>query len=230
MTLNKEWVLELDQVHKVYPGPPEQRALNGVSLKLEYGAFAALTGPSGSGKTSLLNIASGLDKPTDGTIRIAGRELSKMSRAELGRFRSEKLGFVFQAYNLLPVLTALENAEFTSLMRGDPPGEVRARALECLSQVGLSKQVDRYPHQMSGGQQQRVAVARALVTKPEIILADEPTANLDSQSAFQLIDLFDQLNREKGVTFLFSTHDQRLVSRVKTVISLMDGRWSPPFG
>lgn len=199
-------------------------AVDNVSFSLNKGAFAALIGPSGSGKTTLLNLASGLDQPTQGEIVIAGHSLSAMSAAAMSDFRRKNIGFVFQAYNLFPVLNAVENVEFTSLIRGDNPRAARARAEEALRVVGLEDKFLATPMQLSGGQQQRVAVARALATEPAIIFADEPTANLDSKNAVQLIELFERINRELGATFFFSTHDQRLVNRVRTRIEIRDGR------
>jgi putative ABC transport system ATP-binding protein len=216
--------LLLRDIERVFPGSPPVYAVSGVSLELKTGAFAALVGPSGSGKTTLLNLAAGLDTPTEGEVMIAGQKISGMTKHELSRFRREKVGFVFQSYNLFPALTALENVEFTSVVRGDSEKECRSRALEALDQVGLSAKAKFYPDQLSGGQQQRVAVARALASKPAIVFADEPTANLDSKNAIDLIDLFQKLNQDLGVTFLFSTHDHRLVERVKLSFPMKDGK------
>ena len=218
-------VLEFRDIEKTYPGEPPVQAVDKVSLKLERGAFAALIGPSGSGKTSLLNLASGLDRPTRGDILISGQSIVKLSQKELCLFRRKHLGFVFQSYNLFPVLSAVENVEYTSVMRGDNRKEARKRATESLETVGLGDKLGRLPSQLSGGQQQRVAVARALATQPDIVFADEPTANLDSKTAYQLIELFERLNKELKVTFLFSTHDSKLVDRVSRKLEMKDGQF-----
>ncbi len=212
-----------EKVSRVYSGTPPVTALKDATFELPEGAFAVLVGPSGSGKTTLLNIASGLDQATSGRAIVAGHEISKMSQSELCRFRREQLGFVFQAYNLFPALTAVENVEYTCLIRGDSRKVARQNALRALRDVGLRTKVHAFPNQLSGGQQQRVAVARALATHAKIVFADEPTANLDSKSAFQLIDLFELLNRKLGVSFLFSTHDSRLVNRAHQRFELYDG-------
>jgi putative ABC transport system ATP-binding protein len=216
--------LELKNVHKIFSGQPPVTAVSGVSIKLNAGAFAALVGPSGSGKTTLLNLAAGLDTPTEGEVAIAGQKLAGLTRHDLARFRREKVGFIFQSYNLFPALTALENVEFTSVVRKDPKKVRYERALQALAQVGLSEKTYAFPDQLSGGQQQRVAVARALASEPAIVFADEPTANLDSKNAMDLIELFQKLNTTLGVTFLFSTHDQRLVERVKLSFPMRDGK------
>lgn len=217
-------VLQFKNVSREYPGEIAVVAVKDVSFTLERGSFSALVGPSGSGKTTLLNLASGLDRPTHGEIKIGGHSISALNQSELSEFRRKHVGFVFQAYNLFPVLTALENVEFTSLIRGDDAKQARTRAQQALQQVGLASKLNSLPGQLSGGQQQRVAVARALATQPEIIFADEPTANLDSQTAMELIELFERMNQELGVTFLFSTHDHQLVQRVKTRIEMKDGQ------
>lgn len=217
-------VLEFRNTEKVYSGPNEIRAVDNISFSLFYGTFTGLIGPSGSGKTTILNLASGLDQPTAGSVILGGEEISKLSMNELCAFRRRNIGFVFQSYNLFPVLTAVENAEFTSLIRGDDPTLARKRALEALSAVGLSDRAHTLPGRLSGGQQQRVAVARALATQPKIVFADEPTANLDSQTAIQLIELFEKINCELGVSFVFSTHDHRLMERVKTKLVIQDGK------
>jgi putative ABC transport system ATP-binding protein len=216
-------VLEIEAVTKTFAGPVPVHAVRGVSLALEASSFAALIGPSGSGKTTLLNLASSLDSPTTGEIRIEGECISKLTPARLTQFRRWNLGFIFQSYNLFPTLTAAENVEYTSIIRGDDRRVARARAKRSLEAVGLADKLHSFPNQLSGGQQQRVAVARALATEPKIIFADEPTANLDSQTAMELIDLFETLNRTRGVTFLFSTHDLRLVERVRNRFHLRDG-------
>ena len=217
-------ILRLENLHREYPGSPPVQAVNGVSLEIHRGEFAAFIGPSGSGKTSLLNLCSGLDRPTSGSVIIDGRSINKMSNSELSHFRAQNIGFVFQAYNLLPVLTAVENVEYTLVIRGENHHLARTKALEALASVGLDGKADRFPNQLSGGQQQRVAVARALACNPKIIFADEPTANLDSTTALQLITLFQELNVKKNVTFLFSTHDSKLYKNVNTKIEMQDGK------
>ncbi len=221
-------ILIFENVSRVYPGTPPVAAVHDVSFQLQRGAFAVLMGPSGSGKTTLLNLASGLDQVTSGKIRVDNYDISELNEKELCRFRREKLGFVFQAYNLFPALTAVENVEYTNLIRGETKKLARERALQALSDVGLSDKVNSFPGQLSGGQQQRVAVARALATHAKIIFADEPTANLDSKTAFQLIDLFENLNRSHHVSFLFSTHDARLVDRAHQKIEISDGQLVKP--
>jgi putative ABC transport system ATP-binding protein len=222
-----EPVLQFKEVVKVYPGENPVYAVNQVSFSLPEGSFAALIGPSGSGKTSLLNMASGLDHPTQGEVWVNGQNITQLSSTELCRFRREHLGFVFQSYNLFPVLTAAENVEYTCILRGESRKIAREKGLVALKQVGLEDKAQRLPSQLSGGQQQRVAVARALASDPAIILADEPTANLDSRTALDLIDLFERLNSDLKKTFLFSTHDHRLVERIKTRLEMKDGKLSP---
>lgn len=214
----------LESVSKVYPGTPPVEAVKNVSLRLEPGCFAVLVGPSGSGKTTLLNMMSGLDRPSHGQIRIAGQEINQMSSGELTDLRRDQIGFVFQSYNLFPVLTAVENVEYTALLRGEHRTSARQSALHALSLVGLQDRAQAFPRQLSGGQQQRVAVARALASRAQIVLADEPTANLDSKTAFQLIDLFERLNEIENMSFLFSTHDSRLVDRARQKFVMEDGR------
>jgi putative ABC transport system ATP-binding protein len=218
--------LSLKNISKVFLLDPPVAAVTQVSLELPRGGFAALVGPSGSGKTTLLNLAAGLDTPSSGEVWISGQNLAVLNKTQLSEFRRRHLGFVFQAYNLFSTLTAIENVEFTATLRGDPPKQRRERALDCLARVGLSEKANFFPDQLSGGQQQRVAVARSLATDPDLIFADEPTANLDSKSAFGLIDLFQDLNTKLGVTFLFSTHDSRLVDRVSTAYHMSDGKLS----
>jgi putative ABC transport system ATP-binding protein len=226
-SLNPQTALEFRGVVKIYEATPPLRVLDGVSFNLARGAFAALIGPSGSGKSTLLNLASGLDRASEGKIYIGGHDVTHMSQKQLSDFRAHHVGFVFQSYNLFPVLTALENVEYTSIIRGDNPQQARTRAQECLKLVGLSDKFQSFPTKLSGGQQQRVAVARALATEPDIIFADEPTANLDSKTAAQLIDLFVQLNERLKVTFLFSTHDMNLVEKVKHRFAMKDGQLLP---
>ncbi|MBN2493703.1 MAG: ABC transporter ATP-binding protein [Deltaproteobacteria bacterium] len=200
------------------------RALRGIDLTLDRGDFAAVAGPSGSGKSTLLNVMSGLDRPSSGEVSLDGRDLTRLSRSELSRLRLTRIGFVFQAYNLLPVLTAYENAEYVLMMQGVPASARRERVMGLLELVGLGGMEDRFPRELSGGQQQRVAIARAIASEPALILADEPTANVDSKTAAALLDLMQQLNEEKGVTFLFSTHDRKVMARAGRLIRLVDGR------
>lgn len=199
-------------------------ALRGVDLDIEAGEFTALMGPSGSGKTTLLNMVGGLDRPTSGDVSVDGVALSTLSSSELSDLRLRKLGFIFQAYNLVPVLTAFENAEFVLLLQGVPAAERSERVTKTLEAVGLSGMESRRPNELSGGQQQRVAVARAIAGKPTLVLADEPTANLDSTTSDQLIALMKELNQEQGITFLFSTHDPKVMAAATRVVSMVDGQ------
>ena len=199
-------------------------ALNGVNLTIEEGEFTAIVGPSGSGKTTLLNILGGLDSPTGGSLEIAGSDISKLSGNQLIDFRLKKIGFVFQAYNLIPVLSARENVEFIMLLQGWNKKEREQRAVQLLEEVGLRERIQNKPSELSGGQQQRVAVARALASRPRFVLADEPTANLDSSSTNNLLDIMSMLNKEEKMTFIFSTHDQRVIDRARRVITLEDGQ------
>lgn len=199
------------------------KALNGVNLDIEAGEFTAIVGPSGSGKSTLLNLIGGLDSPTSGKVIIGGTSLDTLSGSRLIEFRLYNIGFVFQAYNLVPVLTALENIEFIMLLQKQNKVERRRRAMELLSAVGLAERANHRPVQLSGGEQQRVAVARALASRPKFVLADEPTANLDSHSAENLLDMMAELNRKMGTTFVFSTHDERVIRRARRVITLRDG-------
>jgi putative ABC transport system ATP-binding protein len=218
-------VIDAHNISKVYnPKTIPVYAVNNVHLHLERGEFTALVGPSGSGKTTLLNLIGGLDRPDHGNIIINGTDITELSSSQLVKFRLKNIGFVFQSYNLIPVLTARENAEFIMLLQGMPRSERDARIEQLFKQVGLEGLFDRRPSGLSGGQQQRVAVARALATKPQFILADEPTANLDSRSASNLLDVMYKLNQEEKMTFIFSTHDQRVIERAKRVITLVDGR------
>jgi putative ABC transport system ATP-binding protein len=213
-----------EDLFKTYPQEPEPvHAVRGVSLVIESGDFVAMAGPSGSGKTTLLNLLGGLTRPTSGRIWIGGQEISELPDRDLARLRLERIGFVFQAYNLLPVLTALENAEFTLLLRGLPADERRRRVEELFSLIGLEGLEDRRPGKLSGGQQQRVAVTRAVVGEPALVLADEPTANLDSVTSDALLEVMERLNRERGVTFVFATHDPRVMTRSRRLIRLVDG-------
>jgi len=220
-----EWVVKLQDVHKTYRVEQiEVPALRGVSLRVAPGEFLAIAGPSGSGKTTLLNLIGGLDRADVGEIWVTGQNLNILSPGELARFRLQYVGFVFQAYNLLPVLTALENAEFTLLLQGIPAKRRRERVQGLFAEIGLAGLEDRRPAELSGGQQQRVAVARALATAPAFILADEPTANLDSATATALIDVMEQLNRVHGTTFIFSTHDPQVMARAHRLVWLRDGQ------
>lgn len=221
----KKTVIDIHNVSKVYnPDTIPVPAVNNVHLHLERGEFTALVGPSGSGKTTLLNIIGGLDAPTEGRVVINDTDITALSPNQLIQFRLHNIGFVFQSYNLIPVLTARENVEFIMLLQGASKDERAHRVKELMQAVGLSDKMDVRPAQLSGGQQQRVAVARALASKPQFILADEPTANLDSKSATNLLDMMAQLNRDEGMTFIFSTHDTRVIERARRVITLVDGR------
>lgn len=199
-------------------------ALNGVHLHIERGEFTAIKGPSGSGKTTLLNMLGGLDTPSQGYVMINGTNITNLKGNKLIDFRLHNIGFVFQSYNLIPVLTAKENIEFIMLMQKRPEAERAQRVQELLQQIGLPDKADIRPSKLSGGQQQRVAVARALAAKPQFILADEPTANLDSVSAGNLLDMMAKLNKDENMTFVFSTHDQRVIDRARRVITLEDGK------
>jgi putative ABC transport system ATP-binding protein len=199
-------------------------ALKDIDLTVEKGDFLAIVGPSGSGKTTLLNILGGLDKATSGRVWVEQRDLAHLKSRQLTTFRLHHIGFVFQAFNLIPVLTARENVEFIMLLQKRPRAERTKHAEDLLRAVGLEDQMDRRPHELSGGQQQRVAVARALASMPAFVLADEPTANLDSASAENLLDIMETLNRERGMTFVFSTHDPRVMKRARRVITLQDGQ------
>lgn len=217
-------VIEVDGVTRVFEqGEIEVRALRGIDLEVEVGEFSALAGPSGSGKTTLLNVIGGLDQPTSGTIDVQGERISAMNRREAANYRLEHLGFIFQAYNLIPVLSAYENAEFVLLMQGVDRAERREQVEPLLEEVGLGGMFDRKPHEMSGGQQQRVAIVRALASDPAIVLADEPTANLDAETSGELLDLMLELNRDRETTFLFSTHDELVMERARRVIRLRSG-------
>jgi putative ABC transport system ATP-binding protein len=220
-----ETVIDAHELNKTYDAETiPVHALDGVHLHIEKGEFIALKGPSGSGKTTLLNMIGGLDRPDSGHVLINGVNITDMRERELIDFRLHHIGFVFQAYNLIPVLTARENVEFIMLLQKRPTSERRRRVDELLAEVGLSDKADKRPSELSGGQQQRVAVARALAPKPGFILADEPTANLDSASAANLLDIMARLNKEEQVTFIFSTHDQRVIDRARRVITLEDGK------
>jgi putative ABC transport system ATP-binding protein len=217
-------IVELEGVRRVYrQGSVEVPALRGVSLTVRRGEFTTLCGPSGSGKTTMLNLIGALDRPSDGTVRLEGRDLGALDRRELSRLRRDRIGFVFQAYNLVPVLTAYENAELVLWVQGRPTEERRRRVMDLLRQVGLEGLEHRRPTELSGGQQQRVAIARAIAAGPAIVLADEPTANVDSETGCRLLDIMEKLNRQHGVTFLFSTHDPQVMERARRVVRLVDG-------
>jgi len=212
-------------VWKTYgKGPIAVSALRGFSLKVAPGEFLAIAGSSGSGKTTLLNIIGGLDRADTGEVLVEGKNLQLLSSGALARLRLQRLGFVFQAYNLLPVLTALENAEFILLLQGVPAAQRRAKVLKLFSEIGLAGVENRRPSELSGGQQQRVAVARAIVTEPALILADEPTANLDSVTATALLEVMEHLNRVHGTTFVYATHDPQVMERARRLIRLRDGQ------
>jgi putative ABC transport system ATP-binding protein len=218
-------IVELENVTKVYhQGAVDVFALRGLSMRIEKGEFSALSGPSGSGKTTALNMIGALDLPTEGRVRLEGKDLASLSRRDLSRIRRDRIGFVFQAYNLIPVLTAFENAETVLRLQGVDPDERRERVTALMADVGLEGMEDRLPSALSGGQQQRVAIARAIASNPAIVLADEPTANVDSETAEHLLDIMQQLNRTRGVTFLFSTHDPRVMNRADRIIRIVDGR------
>jgi putative ABC transport system ATP-binding protein len=218
-------IVECEDVRKVYrQGQVDVQALCAVNLSVKQGEFMALAGPSGSGKTTLLNLIGGLDATTSGTIRVDGQTLGGMSQTELAEMRLHKVGFIFQSYNLIPVLSAQENVEFVMLLRGVPVRERAELARSMLKEVGLEGMFDRRPSQLSGGQQQRVAVARAIVSNPSIVLADEPTANLDSATGSALLDIMKELNEKRGLTFIFSTHDRMVMDYARRLVTLRDGR------
>jgi putative ABC transport system ATP-binding protein len=218
-------IVECTDVKKTYQqGQVEVRALNGVTLSIGKGSFVALAGPSGSGKTTLLNLIGGLDEPNSGRIVVDGNDYEKMSQSELATLRLHNIGFVFQAYNLIPVLSALENVEYVMLLQAVPANERRKRAAAILDEVGLESMHDRRPAELSGGQQQRVAVARAIVSDPAIVLADEPTANLDSKTGEGLLKMMREMNEKKNVTFIFSTHDKMVMDYARRLIIIKDGR------
>jgi putative ABC transport system ATP-binding protein len=202
------------------------QALRGVDLAIEPGDFMAMAGPSGSGKSTLLNLIGGLDRPSSGTIKVEGKSIQDLSMTELSRLRRDRIGFIFQSYNLIPVLTALENAEYVLMLQGAQIKERQEKVRSILKEVGLEGLEKRFPRELSGGQQQRVAIARAIASDPALVLADEPTANVDSKTASSLLDLMNRLNEEKGATFLFSTHDRAVMKRAKKLLFLKDGRIS----
>lgn len=218
-------IIEAKNITKIYnPDKIPVKAINNLSVEIEQGEFTAIVGPSGCGKTTLLNIIGGLDKPTEGEVKIDQVEIANLKEAELTDFRLKNIGFVFQAYNLIPVLTAKENVEFVMLLQEEQKLKRDERAEDLLAKMGILEHMNRRPSELSGGQQQRVAVARALASKPKFILADEPTANLDSTSTTSLLEIMSKMNEEEGATFVFSTHDQRVIDKAKRVITLVDGQ------
>ncbi|MDN5203921.1 ABC transporter ATP-binding protein [Fulvivirgaceae bacterium BMA10] len=217
-------VIHTEDLTKIYDGGAfPVRAVNDVHLHIEKGEFTTLVGPSGSGKTTLLNLIGGLDQPTQGKVWVKDVDISTLSKSQLIDFRLHNIGFVFQAYNLIPVLTARENIEFVMLLQKRSKAERKKRVFQLLREIGMEDKINHRPAQLSGGQQQRVAVARALASKPQFVLADEPTANLDSKTAKNLLDTMVKLNEEEHITFIFSTHDQRVMDRARRVITLVDG-------
>lgn len=220
-------ILKTEKIEKIYQdnGIPVH-ALKGVDLVINKGDYLVIAGPSGSGKTTLLNLLGALDKPTSGRIFFEGEDISGKTRKELSNLRLHKLGFIFQAYNLIPVLTALENIEFSMMLLNIPEKERHAKALKLMEELGIKELSNKRPNEMSGGQQQRVAVARAIVNNPSIVLADEPTANLDSETGAHLLDLMEKMNQEKNITFIFSSHDKQVIDRAKRLIILTDGKIS----
>ena len=224
MAVRETVAARTDDVWKVFQQEAESvEAVRGVSLTIERGEFTALAGPSGSGKTTLLNLIGGLTRPTRGRVWVAGHEVSRMSTRDVARLRLQEVGFIFQAYNLLPVLTALENAEFPMLLQGVRAEERQARVRELFARTGMEGLEDRRPGKLSGGQQQRVAVVRAVAGRPALVLADEPTANLDSVTSETLLDVMGELNRDLGVTFVFATHDSRVMERSRRLVRMVDG-------
>ena len=217
-------VIQTEGLTKIYNSSVAPvKAVDKVNLEFGEGEFTAIVGPSGSGKTTFLNLIGGLDKPTEGKVIIDGTDIAGLKESKLFDFRLKNIGFVFQSYNLIPVLTAKENVSFILLLQNQPKEAMEKRAVEMLEQVGLSDKIDVRPSKLSGGQQQRVAVARALASKPKFVLADEPTANLDTKSALNLLDIMSRLNIEQNITLIFSTHDQRVIERARRVITLVDG-------
>ncbi len=218
-------VIKVSELEKTYDETAVPvHALRGVDLEIKRGEFTAIVGPSGSGKTTLLNIIGGLDRPTSGKVEVDGNDIANLSDNQLIDFRKKHIGFVFQSYNLIPVLTAKENVEFVMLLQKRSKAERDSRTRELMEAVGLADRMHNRPSELSGGQQQRVAVARALAPKPAFILADEPTANLDSKSTANLLDMMARLNKEENITFVFSTHDQRVIDRARRVVTLEDGK------
>jgi putative ABC transport system ATP-binding protein len=224
-TNESDAIVVVEGVTKVYrQGRVDVHALRGLDLEVRSGELTALYGPSGSGKTTLLNLIGALDHPTSGRVLIEGRELGRLGRRELSHLRRDRIGFVFQAYNLIPVLTAYENAETVMALQGVDADARRRRIGELFSEMGLEGMEDRRPDELSGGQQQRVAIARAIAADPAVVLADEPTANVDSETADRLLGIMEKLNRDRGVTFIFSTHDPRVMERARRLVRIVDGR------
>lgn len=222
---DNDFIVDVQDVKKNYrQGKLDVAALRGLSLSIQKGEFTAICGPSGSGKTTLLNLIGALDKPTSGTVVLEGKDLATLDGKELSEIRRDRIGFVFQAYNLMPVLTAYENAEIVMWVQGVEFEKRKERVGKLLAEVGLEGMEDRLPSELSGGQQQRVAIARAIAANPAVVLADEPTANVDSETADMLLDIMEQLNKEHGVTFLFSTHDPKVMDRARRLVRLVDGK------
>jgi len=218
-------IVSVRGVHRRYEnGAVPVKALDGVDLEIAQGEFTALMGPSGSGKTTLLNCIGGLDEPTEGDVTVDGQDVGAMSKRERSELRLQRIGFVFQAYNLVPVLTAYENAEFVLMLQGVPEARRREQVMGVLEAVGLQGMEHRRPNELSGGQQQRVAVARAIAGEPALVLADEPTANLDSRTGTELVELMARLNEERGITFVFATHDPKVMRRARRIVHLVDGK------
>ena len=218
-------VVEIRDVTKTYQqGAVDVHALRGLTMDIRKGEFTAICGPSGSGKTTTLNVIGALDEPTSGTVSVEGHDLGTLSRKALSHLRRDRIGFVFQAYNLIPVLTAYENAEIVMSLQGKSEAERRDRVMALLAEVGLEGMEHRRPHELSGGQQQRVAIARAIAASPAVVLADEPTANVDSETAEKLLSIMEGLNRKRDVTFVFSTHDPRVMERARRLLRMVDGK------
>lgn len=217
-------IIRTEKLEKIYQdnGVPVH-ALRGIDLEIKKGEYTVIAGPSGSGKTTLLNVLGALDKPTKGNVWFEDQNLADKKKAELSDFRLKKLGFIFQAYNLIPVLTALENIEFSMMLLGKSEKERHEKAMALMEELEIAELAKKRPNEMSGGQQQRVAVARAIVNNPEIVMADEPTANLDTKTGSNLLDLMEKMNAEKNITFIFSSHDQQVISRAKRLLYLRDG-------
>ncbi|HZX11774.1 MAG TPA: ABC transporter ATP-binding protein [Acidobacteriota bacterium] len=225
MDNNKDLIIKTESLEKTYhDNGIDVRAVRGVDMEIFKGEFSAVVGPSGSGKTTLLNVISGLDSPTSGKVLLGGQLISEMLGKKLSDFRRDHIGFIFQAYNLIPVLTVEENVEYIMLLQGVSKQERHQRVAQMLKDVGLEGMENRFPPKLSGGQQQRVAIARAMVSRPSLILADEPTANLDSKTGSDLLDMMAELNQNTGMTFLFSTHDRMVMRKARRIISLKDGQ------
>jgi putative ABC transport system ATP-binding protein len=217
-------IIKTENLFKIYnPDTIPVYALRDVSVEFDLGEFTTIVGPSGSGKTTLLNMIGGLDTPSKGSVMINNTDIAGLKKNELIDFRLQNIGFVFQAYNLIPVLTAYENVSFIMELQGRPKTEIKERSMQVLEEVGLADKINSKPMELSGGQQQRVAVARALASRPKFVLADEPTANLDTKAAMNLLDIMAKLNQEENMTFIFSTHDQRVIERARRVVTLVDG-------